>query len=317
MGIASRIFVRAVAGCSSAAPALAWDNCGHMEVAAVAWELMSAPAKAEATRLLKHNPQYQHWIANVLAEKRDKYAFMHAATWPDFIKRDRDYHDDGDSGGDVPPRDSRATRNDGYSDHLRHKYWHFIDTPIPITARAAFNPNVKTQIGTFRAVLPKSSGAGDDLRSYDLVWLLHLVGDAHQPLHAANHFATDLPPEGDAGGNKVNISCEAGTKCLGATELHAFWDDLLGPNNTTPDKVETAADQLTKTDAALASIGNEANWLDESYNLAKSDAYKNPPVGDTKATITAAYEANAKEIAKKRIALAGARSANLLDANFR
>jgi S1/P1 Nuclease len=317
MGVTSRSLITAVACFWCAAPALAWDNFGHMEVAAVAWELMSAPAKAEATSLLKRNPQYQHWTANVPAEKRDKYAFMLAATWPDFIKREGDYQDDGDEGGDVPPPDSRATQNDGYSDHLRHKYWHFIDTPIPSTARAALSPNVKTQIGTFRAVLPKSSGANDDLRSYDLVWLLHLVGDAHQPLHAANHFAADLPPAGDAGGNKVEIHCESGTSCLGARELHAFWDDLLGPNSTTPEKVETAADQLAKADAALASIGNEANWLDESYNLAKSDVYKSPVVGDTNATITSAYEANAKEIAKKRIALAGARLANLLDTNFR
>jgi S1/P1 Nuclease len=53
------------------------------------------------------------------------------------------------------------------------------------------------------------------------------------------------------------------------------------------------------------------------YNLAKSDAYKNPPIGDTKGTITAAYKANAEEIAKKRIALAGARLAHLLDANLK
>lgn len=34
------------------------------------------------------------------------------------------------------------------------------------------------------AALPASSGASDDLRSYDLVWILHLVGDAHQSCQA-------------------------------------------------------------------------------------------------------------------------------------
>jgi hypothetical protein len=38
---------------------------------------------------------------------------------------------------------------------------------------------------------------------------------------------------------------------MGASELHGFWDDLLGPNSTTPEKVETAADQLAKADAVL------------------------------------------------------------------
>jgi hypothetical protein len=51
--------------------------------------------------------------------------------------------------------------------------------------------------------------------------------------------------------------------------------------------------------------------------LAKSDAYKNPPIGDTKGTITTAYKANAEEIAGKRIALAGLRLANLLNANLK
>lgn len=316
MRTTSRILVTAMAGCCFAAPALAWDNFGHMEVAAVACDLMSAPARAEAIRLLKLNPQYHHWTAGVLPEKQDKYAFMLAATWPDFIKQEGGYENDGDRGGDVPPRDGRNPERwvlRSSAPQVLALYRH-SDSDQRATRPM---PNVKTQIGTFRAKLPKSSGASDDLRSYDLVWLLHLVGDAHQPLHAANHFAADLPPEGDVGGNKVTISCESGTSCLSASEPHAFWDDLLGPNHTTPEKVETAAQVLPKADPLLSSVGDEAKWLDESYALAKSDAYKNPPIGDAKGTITAAYEANAEQIAKRRIALAGARLANLLNENFK
>jgi len=317
MRVSSRIVITTIVGCWSAAPALAWDNFGHMEVAAVAWESMSVQARAEATRLLTLNPQHKHWVMGVVPEKRDKYAFMLAATWPDFIKREADYHNDGDDNGDTPPNDDRASRNKGYSDHLRHKYWHFIDTPIPSTGRPAPTPNVETQIGIFRTVLPMNSGAIDDLRSYDLAWTLHLVGDAHQPLHAANHFAPDLPAKGDSGGNGVAINCETGTTCLGASELHAFWDDLLGPNTSTPERVESAASVLPQADPVLASVSDEAKWLGESFNLAKSDAYKSPVIGDTRGTITAEYKANAENIAKKRIALAGARLAKLLDDAFK
>ena len=46
---------------------------------------------------------------------------------------------------------------------------------------------LKTQIVAFRKTLG-DSGASDELKSYDLVWLLHLVGDVHQPLHATTRF---------------------------------------------------------------------------------------------------------------------------------
>src|SRR5262245_48474805 len=65
------------------------------------------------------------------------------------------------------------------------------------------------RIPVFRAALPYGSGADDDVRSYDLVWLIHLVGDAHQPLHATARFSKTFP-DGDAGGNPVKIDCDTG-----------------------------------------------------------------------------------------------------------
>jgi hypothetical protein len=60
-----------------------------------------------------------------------------------------------------------------------HKYWHFIDTPFTIdgTALPAIpTPNAQERIALFRTVLASTSA--DPLKSYDLTWLLHLVGDA-------------------------------------------------------------------------------------------------------------------------------------------
>ena len=97
----------------------------------------------------------------------------------------------------------------------------FIDTPFSTdgTALPAIPTlNAQERIALFRQVLASTSG--DPLKSYDLVWPLHLVGDIHQPLHASTRVsATD--PDGDAGGNTVKLDC---TRC----ELHAFWDGLLG-----------------------------------------------------------------------------------------
>jgi len=49
-----------------------------------------------------------------------------------------------------------------------------------------------------------------------------LVGDLHQPLHVSTLFNSTFP-EGDAGGNMINIIDQNGKK----TTLHKYWDDLL------------------------------------------------------------------------------------------
>lgn len=38
--------------------ASAWWDEGHMKVAALAWELLTPAAKAEASRLIRKNPEY-------------------------------------------------------------------------------------------------------------------------------------------------------------------------------------------------------------------------------------------------------------------
>ncbi|MCA1365382.1 hypothetical protein I6F14_33530 [Bradyrhizobium sp. IC3069] len=61
-----------------------------------------------------------------------------------------------------------------------------------------------TELKLMIAGLPPSSGAADDLRSYDLVWMLHLVGDTHQPLHDLGRYTRQIS-NGDAGGNTEQV----------------------------------------------------------------------------------------------------------------
>ncbi|WP_375779209.1 S1/P1 nuclease [Bradyrhizobium sp. ma5] len=69
------------------------------------------------------------------------------------------------------------------------------------------------------AALPASSSASDDVRSYDLVWILHLVGDAHKPLHAAARYTLQIP-HGDAGGNAESVMSASGSS-IGSARLPA------------------------------------------------------------------------------------------------
>jgi hypothetical protein len=307
MKLASSVGIAALA--LACAPAQAWHDKGHMEVAAVAWTKLTPVARAEVARLLTFNPLYHSWVVDAPEAERDETAFLKAAIWPDTIKSMHGYHNDGPDHGDRPPPGPDASRNIGYADHLRHKYWHFIDLPFSpdgTPTRDPDKPNAQTQIATFRATLADRH-ATDDVRSYDLVWLLHLVGDVHQPLHATSRF-TATQTDGDAGGNHVVIDCGCS-----ASELHAFWDGVVGESND-PQVAIKAAGGLPAANPALASIADEKLWIEESLDLAKKQVYVAPVgVGDGPFSLDPTYKANALKVAKDRIATAGARLGNLLN----
>ncbi|HET7872463.1 MAG TPA: S1/P1 nuclease [Terriglobales bacterium] len=289
----------------------AWNSFGHMTVAYVAYQHLTPKTKKRVATLLKKNPRYNSWASQVpagtSAEDKNMMIFMLAATWPDLIKGDHSYQDDGPDNGNRPPNDPSASQNIGYSDHLRHKYWHFVDTPFSTDntkLEPIPNPNAATQIAAFRATLASSSP--DALKSYDLVWLLHLVGDVHQLLHATSRFTTQ-DPDGDAGGNMVKVC--PGQHCA----LHGFWDDQLGTNDKFANVI-AAGKALHAPNAQLAKISDEQKWINESFVLAQSKAYAAPiEDGNGPFTLTAKYKKTAKKTASERVSLAGVRLANLLN----
>lgn len=298
---------------AGAEPALAWNDRGHMSVGYVAYQRLKPATRERVNSLLKLNPKYNDWAAkvdkqipNAGAEDRNMMIFMVATTWADEIKRDRSYKQDGTQGGNRPDGSPDPGRNTGYDDLLMHKYWHFIDTPFssdgtplpPIPT-----PNAQERIALFRTVLASSSP--DDLKSYDLVWLLHLVGDIHQPLHASTRVSK-ADPEGDAGGNLVKLDC---AKC----ELHFFWDDLLGTPNDLKSVLKKAR-TLPRAKSSLVAKTDEKEWVAEGFQEAQQVVYA-PPLGpgDGPYTLTVEYKKRAGNLAKQRVALAGARLAKMLN----
>jgi hypothetical protein len=302
--------------CAIAPDARAWDDFGHMEVAAAAYKQLSVKTKKKVAALLKLNPRYPNWIVGVANKDENRAAFMRAATWADSIKSDSSYQTDDQTA-------PTAGQNIGYADHLRHAYWHFVDQPFSPDGTALIQPaapNLATQIPVLQTALATAITT-DDVKSYDLVWLLHLVGDVHQPLHCVSRFdAAD--PKGDRGGNSVNVSgnvqppvCDDPRYCpFGPpTELHAFLDDITGSGYAVH-PVETAAPALPKADAAKAAISDVAVWIQEGLDLAQSAVY-GPPigVGHGPFVVTPAYQAATYKLGQTRIALAGARLARLLN----
>ena len=200
-------------------------------------------------------------------------------------------------------------------------------------------PNAMTQIVALRQAI--GSNESDDLKSYDMIWLEHLVGDIHQPLHGTVRY---FAGKGDEGGNLVEIKLPPavekqfeGTQSKSSPrELHAFWDDLPGEGQppALPEAV-SFAQPLPNAPADQVADTNPSDWEAESLTMAKLDAYVSPigagprpaaprstsksPEGSSSSAylITQAYYDKALQDAKDRIALAGARLAKLLNENLK
>lgn len=304
-----------------AAPVQAWFSTGHMVVAYVAYKRLKGPTRKRVDTLLKLNPQYATWTSGVPDSKKGLVAFVNAATWPDCIKQASmcpGYHADGTNNGETPPSTPDAAQNIGYTDKAMHKYWHYVDKPFApsgVATHPANIPNAETQMKTLVEAL--SSGASDDVKSYDVVWIEHISGDVHQPLHAAARF-TSVHTDGDAGGNFVRF-CDAPCR----DNLHSFWDGLIGTSTDFAEIKRIGENLLHKPKPAGSGETSVPVWTAESAALAPTAVYVAPIGNDDNPAIPlsprpdAAYESRAKALADSQVLLAGYRLAAVLNANLR
>ena len=162
---------------------------------------------------------------------------------------------------------------------------------------------------------------------------MHLVGDIHQPLHCTAVYSERFP-DGDRGGNLIGVR-SGGRK----VNLHAYWDDLLGTDpdawDDSPEHQAKAYRQVKELAEALRDpkYGRDnlpelaANrtfpaWARESFELARDVAYGklgdelvpvvNGVVPDAAKDVGAEYDKAAREVARRRVALAGHRLADRL-----
>jgi len=316
--------------------AMAWDNRGHMMVAAIAFDQLTPATKARVAALLALNEYPVNGDNAGIAEANEaKAIFMMAATAPDAIKSDSNFVDDGDNANAAEHPDL----NIGFSDDLMHRYWHFADTAFlaPGADGTLFETprvNAQERIRSLRQIL--ASNAPDELKAYDLVWILHLVGDVHQPLHDVSRITTDRP-EGDRGGNDVKLCLVSTSSC--GTKLHSFWDDAVGTGNSVKTAITAACTlefpdndnsvirndciqgNITKPPARPdgSSISDEAVWVHQGAELAQAQAYKSPPIGNTTGPflVDQGYKDNVHAVAEKQVLLAGARLADMLNSELK
>lgn len=298
------LIVSIITTVGASSEAHAWAPLGHMEVAAIAWGRLDVNVRAKVDALLALNPDYSVWTAGVAPQNRAQLAFVHAATWADDIKGRSTYTNDSGT-------QSGADANVGYTDMLQHRYWHFIDEPYTQDGSATetpATPNALSEITLMTSALADPV-TDDGIKSYDLVWLEHLVGDVHQPLHAVTRYSADFAaPQGDKGGNSEKVVPPGGH----SEALHFFWDNLPGSSTVASEAIR-AARHLRPADTTLASKTDPQDWIDESLALAETVAYQGIADGASPQSLSASYAAAAKDVADAQVALAGVRLGNLIE----
>ena len=259
-------------------PAFGWTPAGHMSVAFVAYDALRPATRTRVDALLRLNPQFPIWskqVASLPAADRGRAIFMLAATWADAIKSRSEYTDV-DPAHRFRPKGPKSALNIGYADQFRHQYWHFIDLPFATTPSLSLpsvpTPNAQERITLFLNTL--RSTAPDPVKSYDLTWLLHLVGDIHQPLHGSTRVTpTARGRDGDDGGNEVMV-CK-NTNCTKTGTLHGFWDESIGSDESLR-ATSTVGRTLPPANATAAAILDPAAWAKESLELSKTEVYRRP-----------------------------------------
>ena len=233
-----------VAACmlwTAAAPAHAWGDLGHRVVALIAYHHLTEGAKSNVEALLA--------------------ADADTLTPPDI--------------------GSRATWADSYrSVNPGTAAWHYVNVEIdhpdladacfgfpPIGAEAASagpaQDCVVNKITEFENEL-RSSATPAPERLLAFKFLMHFVGDLHQPLHVADHR--------DRGGNCIALVPSPNGH---DSNLHAYWDvgvvEALGGS---ADAIATRLDQrITPQDVIDWQQGTVRTWAMEAFELARKDGY--------------------------------------------
>jgi len=216
-------------------PAAAWWEYGHETTAEVAMKLVQPRTRQSILWLLKQQKQLETPTcpARTIEE---------ASVWPDCIKT--------------------------LGDRFSYAYaWHFQDVDIckqfDLKEPCAGGNCVSSQIARAQRMIADREMPSRD-RLMALAFLIHFVGDLHQPLHGAEH-------DGDQGGNKVKASYGF----IPRTNLHSIWDGLLADRaiSSPPPGAVGLLSEVSPEQRAEIAKGSLQDWSRESWELAKTQVY--------------------------------------------
>ncbi len=264
--------------CATVTVVWPWSAESHREITRIAW------------RQFKRNRAVKKFLRDQLGSKDD---VIESSIWADSAEAETAYPE---SGG-----------------------WHFSNTPIRKCSEfrmdrdcGSFNSKacIVTAIADMTLIVVDRSTYSEQKRADALKFLIHLMGDIHQPLHTG--FRSD------AGGNAIVLSQSP------PIDLHSMWDyGLFASSETSPDIAMASIPESRAIAPPNPSSLSRSSLIEyasaiasESTTLFTCDfAYKNEfglyiESGDT---VSREYIVSRRAVAESRIQTAGSRLAELIE----
>ena len=243
--------------------AFCWGTLGHRVIGEIAQQHLSKKAKKELRALI--GKETLAWWAN----------------WPDFIRSDTSWN---------------------FATH-----WHYVDLPAHqskdnfITALKQLpGKNLYTQIQEMQAQL-KDKSLSLEKRRTALFFLVHFLGDLHQPLHVGR--------DEDQGGNKIVVYW-FGEK----TNLHTLWDskfvDFQQYSYSEYARLLDIADDSQVNSWVSSPL---EDWFYESHVLSDS-IYDNTPA---ESKLNYRYNYDFQNLLNQQLLKGGVRLASILNEAFK
>ncbi len=264
-----------------ASPAAAWWEYGHESVGRIAFDSVRPDTRAAIRRLLAQGRRLETPECSVATIELASY-------WPDCIK----------------------TYGDRYS---YASPWHYqnVDVCRPFDLKTACKDGncVSAQIERNARILADRQVPVRE-RLMALAFLVHFVGDLHNPMHAGDR--------GDKGGNDVKANYGL---IGGRTNLHSIWDGYLAERaiSTPPAGPRAILARTTPAERAELAAGTVEDWSREGWEAARRHAYATlvgdpcGPKPDVRPALTEDKVRALIPIVRRQVLAGGLRLARLLD----
>ena len=256
-----------------------WNNIAHMVVANIAYERLQPKTRLKVDKM----------VSDLATEYPNITQFTQIAPWPDAL---------------------RAQRLNAFN------HWHYIDYAFSTDGTPLKNlvdsDNIIWVINQIEPLI-KNTNANPFEHGRFLAFLVHVVGDIHQPLHTVSRISVEYP-DGDRGGNLYRVRYPSGSGQL--VNLHKLWDEgfNLFTGSQSQSNVLAISHMITEQypEEEFGSQVNDLNpenWASEGMKLSANFVYSTPE----NQRPNDEYVNKAKTIVEQRVALAGYRLANLLN----
>jgi len=328
---------------SSTPGVFAWDAAAHRLSASISDEYLLPSRREALLKILQQHPRYaEDFQAQMPAAIRAgstaaqaRWLLGQAAVWPDLARS-------------LPERERRRYNHPNW--HWIDGRWlrpteatsaAAQGTATQSAATAAMQGNVYVGMSPLPPILNAGTGAVPRLNQVDnmmlaldyslatlrdntalmseraiaLCWVMHLLGDIHQPLHAGSLMSPRVFPDGDRGGNAIMTQDD---------NLHARWDQALSqqPLAETLQQLLRQAERLMDSAAVLDTDSD--HWLQESRQILHSSVYSDEIIDAVlhsertgaslpRFTLDQPYQRQMRQLSEQRLLLAGLRLARVLN----